>query len=132
MAGPLTGPSVAADVRAADGYASMLLFTAPTGDAKATVTLLAKGKSPKELRDVAVREGTTVAVPLKGIGKAAAVVVTPQPGSAPLYGSRVMTRAVDGGDMLTIEPLPPSRTSTLVPKVVNDLSAGLRPAEVGN
>jgi hypothetical protein len=132
MAEPLTGPSVAADVRAADGYASTLLFTAPTGDAKATLTLLAKGKAPKELRDVAVREGTTVEVSLKGIGRAAAVVVTPQPGSAPLYGSRVMTHKAEGGDMFTIEPLPPSRTSTLVPKVVNDLSAGLRPAEVGN
>ena len=132
MAEPLTGPSVAADVRAADGYASTLLFTAPTGDAKATLTLLTRGKSPKELRNVVVRAGTTVEVSLKGIGKAAAVVVTPQPGSAPLYGSRVMTRKADGGDMLTIEPLPPSRTSTLVPTVVNDLSAGLRPAEVGN
>ena len=132
MAEPLAGPSVAADVRAADGYTSMLLLTAPTGDAKALLTLLVKGKSPKQLRDVSVSKGTTVQVSLKDIGKTAAVVVTPLPGSAPLYGSRLMTRKVDGGDMLTIEPLPPSRTTTVVPKVVNDLSAGLRPAEVGN
>jgi hypothetical protein len=132
MTGRLTGPSVAADVREGGGYASRLLLTAPAGDAKATLTLLIKGRKPKTLPGVKVKEGTTVEVPLKGIGGQAAVVITPAAGSAPLYGSRLMTRVAGGGDMLTIEPLPPSRTTTLVPEVVNDLSAGLRPAEVGH
>jgi hypothetical protein len=132
MTGRLTGPSVAADVREGGGYTSKLLFTAPAGDAKATLTLLIKGRKPKDLPPVKVKKGTTVEVPLKGIGGQAAVVITPAAGSAPLYGSRLMTRVADGGDMLTIEPLPPSRTTTLVPEVVNDLSAGLRPAEVGH
>ncbi len=130
MASPIGGPSVGADVRQGGGYASSILLTAPTGAARANVMLLVEGKSPKKLRDVAVPKGRTVEVPLKGIGQQAAIVVTPAAGSAPLYGSRLMTRTVNGGDMLTIEPLPVSRTTTVIPKVVNDLSAGLRPAEV--
>ena len=129
MASPLGGPSVAADVRQGSGYASSVLLTAPTGSAKATLTLLVEGEAPKKLTEVTVAKGKTVQVPLKGIGKQAAVVITPSAGSAPLYGSRLMTRKVAGGDMLTIEPLAASRTTTLVPTVVNDLSAGLRPAE---
>jgi Family of unknown function (DUF5719) len=126
---PLGGPSVVADARNADGVTSKLVLTAPGEPAKVTVVALVDGEEPREVGDVGIKAGTSREVSLSQIKGAFAIMVTPLPGSGPVYASRVLSERSSDGDLLTIEQFQPSHTTALVPDVVNDLSAGLRPGE---
>jgi hypothetical protein len=126
---PLGGPSVVADARNADGATSKLVLTAPGETAKVSVVALVKGEEPREVRDVEIKAGSSREVSLSQIKGAFAIMITPQPGSGPVYASRVLSERSSDGDLLTIEQFQPSHTTELVPDVVNDLSAGLRPGE---
>ena len=56
-----------------------------------------------------------------------AVTVTPLPGSGPVLAARSVAEAEAAGPMLTTEPVEPGRYTVVVPRVVADLSTGLRP-----
>jgi hypothetical protein len=53
--------------------------------------------------------------------------VTPLIGSGSVMAPRSVAEAEAGGLMLTTEPVEPGRYTVVVPRVVADLSAGLRP-----
>ena len=127
---PLGGPSLVADARNADGMTSKLVLTAPPGrPAKVSIVALVKSEEPREVRDVEVKAGTSREISLSEVKGAFAIMITPLPGSGPIYASRVLSERSSDGDLLTIEQFQPSHTTALVPDVVNDLSAGLRPGE---
>jgi len=126
---PLGGPSVVADARNDGKMTTKLVFTAPDGPAKVQVVTLVKGEEPTEFREVEIGAGLSQEVSLSKIKGSFAIVITPMPGSGPVYASRVLRESHGDGDLLTIEQFLPSHTTELVPDVVNDLSAGLRPGE---
>ncbi|HEX2499000.1 MAG TPA: DUF5719 family protein [Actinomycetes bacterium] len=126
---PLGGPSVVSDARNADGATSKLVLTAPNEPAKVTVVALVEDEEPREVRDVEIKAGVSREISLGQIKGAFAIMITPLPGSGPVYASRVLSERSSDGDLLTIEQFQPSHTTALVPDVVNDLSAGLRPGE---
>lgn len=126
---PLGGSSVVADARNQDGLTSKLVLTAPDQAASVTVLTVAKGKEPSEFGVVKIKAGVSREVPLGKIKGAFALLITPLPGSGPVYASRVLSERSGAGDLLTIEQFQPSHTTALVPDVVNDMSAGLRPGE---
>jgi hypothetical protein len=55
-----------------------------------------------------------------------ALVVSPAPGSGPVLAVSQVTEAEARGPMLTSSPVQPGRYVVAVPRVVADLSAGLR------
>lgn len=127
---PLGGPSLVSDVRTVGNQRSKLVLSAPGKSAKVLVTALVKGKEPREVRTAEIPAGRTVEVSLAKVKGVYAILLTPLPGSGPVYASRVLTENFRiAGDLLTIEQFQPSHTTALVPDVVNDLSAGLRPGE---
>jgi hypothetical protein len=76
-----------------------------------------------------VPAGSQVVVDLATVSSAAdfALTVTPLPGSGPVLAARTVAEADAVGPMLTTEPVEPGRYTVVVPLVVADLSAGLRP-----
>ncbi|MCI0687788.1 MAG: DUF5719 family protein [Sporichthyaceae bacterium] len=126
---PLGGPSIVADARNDGGLTSKLVLTAPDHQASVTIVALVAGKDPKEIDQVTIAAGTSQQISLKAVKGTFAVMITPLPGSGPVYASRVLSERRGDGDLLTIEQFQPSHTTALVPDVVNDLSAGLRPGE---
>ncbi|HKE52769.1 MAG TPA: DUF5719 family protein [Actinomycetes bacterium] len=126
---PLGGPSIVADARNQDDLTSKLVLTAPDQAASVTVVTMAQGKEPTDFGVVKIKAGVSREVSLGKIKGAFAILITPLPGSGPVYASRVLSERSSEGDLLTIEQFQPSHTTALVPDVVNDLSAGLRPGE---
>lgn len=132
---PLGGPSMVTDVRLSGSgktaVVSTLVFSVPgTRDAKVSIFALFKGEEPRLIaEELAIAAGTTKEDPLKGLKGDFAIMITPLPGSGPVYASRVLAERSPDGNLLTIEQFQPSHTTALVPDVVNDLSAGLRPGE---
>ncbi|HKA68402.1 MAG TPA: DUF5719 family protein [Actinomycetes bacterium] len=126
---PLGGPSVVADARNQNGATSKLVLTAPNQAARVSVVAMVEGEQSRELEPVGIKAGVSREVSLGKVKGAFAIMITPLPGSGPVYASRVLTERSSDGDLLTIEQFQPSHTTALVPDVVNDLSAGLRPGE---
>jgi hypothetical protein len=55
-----------------------------------------------------------------------AVSVVPLRGSGPVYAVRSISETEAKGPWLTTEPVPPGRWTVAVPRVLADLSTGLR------
>ena len=126
---PLANGAVIADSRTGKGEAARVYLTAPAAEARATVSTVASGEAGGEPSsvDVVVPAGTTAALTLKPPAGAStyAVVVTPQDGSGPLYGSWAQFAAAGGGEMFTTLALVDDRATVVVPRVGHDLSAGI-------
>ena len=120
-------PGVVTDARSGTGVTSSLLLTAP--DAAATVRLAPLPPATGSTSEVRVPAGSQVVVDLKTVSTAVAfaLTVTPLPGSGPVLAARSVAEAEAAGPMLTTEPVEPGRYTVVVPRVVADLSAGLRP-----
>ncbi|MEU5995902.1 DUF5719 family protein [Spirillospora sp. NPDC047418] len=121
--GPLaaSGPGVVADNR----FDASLILTAPSGAATVqVVTMNAAGKSaPQEVR---IPAGRTVEAeltpPAKGDASYAAVI-TPKPGSAPVYASRVLAKGSGDDYLFTVLPVVPAATTLHLPDAADSQTA---------
>ena len=126
----LDGMAVVADNRAGDGKASVLQLSAPRGEAQVRISLVTSKGVTGQATTVRVPSGRTVSVKIpapQGAAGGFAVVAAPRSGSGPVYGARLLTDKVSGGEMLTVLPLVTARTWVTVPAVGESLSALLTP-----
>jgi hypothetical protein len=120
---PLTAPTVVADARGGRRGSTWLQLTAPERAASLTLTALVPNRAPTA-RVVTVPAGRTVTLETTPRGvEAYGLVVAPRPGSGPVYVARQL--AGPGPVDITISPLLAGRFSVVIPRVINDLSAGL-------
>ncbi len=125
---PLTpgAPGAVPEARTGTGISSSLLLTASGGAATVRVAPLPPATgTPQEVR---VPERSQVEIDLATVSSAPSfsVSVVPLPGSGPVYAVRSLTEAEAKGPLLTIEPVVPGRFTVEVPRVLADLSTGLR------
>lgn len=104
---PLDGRGVAAVNRADNDYKSSLVLSAVGGDLTVRVetTGPSGSNSPQTVR---IKSGTTSEVTPaapKDASSGYGIVVTGRSGSGRLYAARVLTRDVDGGELMTVDPL---------------------------
>lgn len=117
---PLTTPALLPEGRGGQWWRTRLLFTAPDGAATVVVRpLLSSGPGPERVVNIAA--GRTVSIDPETSGATRyAVLVTPQPGSGPVYAARVLR--ANASD-LTIVPLLGGRYTVVLPRVVSDLTS---------
>jgi Family of unknown function (DUF5719) len=133
---PISEQAVVAGNISGSGQAATIVLSAPAGAARVRLTEIAAsatgpgtkgsraaGSSPSMSQVVSVRARHTLAVPVtapRGVkaGSAFAVVITPLPGSGPLYAARVETQGqsavvsiIPAISALTTINLPPVRES---------------------
>lgn len=119
-------PGVVADARTGAGIISSLLLTAPGADA--TVQLAALTPATGTPVEVVLQAGQQVSVDLATVSTATefALTVTPKAGSGPVLAVRQLDEVEERGPMLTSSPVEAGRYVVEVPRVVADLSTGLR------
>jgi len=119
-------PGVVAQVRQDKGVTSALLLTAPAGDATVELRALPPVSAPGS--QVRVPGGSLLAVELPKVGDVEyyALSITPLGGSGPVLAVRQVDEAEARGPFLTSSPVAPGRYAVQTPRVVADLSAGLR------
>ncbi len=122
-----TTPGVVAEARQGDGVTSSLLLAAPGKDA--TLRLAPVSPATGTPAEVEVPGGSQVVVDLGTVSTAAtfSLTVTPLAGSGPVLAARAVSEAEDRGPLLTIDLVEPGRYAVTVPRVLADLSTGLRP-----
>ena len=122
---PLDGRGVAAANRADHGYDASVTLTALGGPVTVRVTP-AGPAAPGRPKDVRVAAGhTTVVTPDAPTGESPAygIVVTRRSGAGRLYAARTLTRKVDGGDLMTVDPLSPAPSTVPVLPATGTLDA---------
>jgi hypothetical protein len=131
-ADPVTDQGVVAGNPASRGLTIGLLLTAPGSAATASVSVVASDgtvTSPAALQDVAIAAGHTlaVAVPRPSGRESFAIVLTPRPGSGPLYAARVVTSGTGGlsGAVTSLLPVQSALTEITLPPVQNAYTAVL-------
>lgn len=114
-------PGVVADNR----FDSSLILTAPFGAATVqVVTMSAAGKSAPQ--DVTVQAGRTAETELKAPGEddaSYAAVITPKPGSAPVYASRTLAKGKGDDYMFTVLPIVPAPMTIHLPDTADSQTA---------
>ena len=118
-------PGVVAQARTGETVISTLLLSAPDGPATVEVAPLGSAGTALEVQ---VPAGRQVSIDLATVSSAAvfAISVTPSPGSGPVLAVRLVEEAEARGPMVTSSPVEPGRYAVPVPRVVADLSTGLR------
>lgn len=121
-----TNPGVVPEVRQSEAVTSTLLLTAPGPEVTVTLTPLPPAAGPG--RRLTVAAGSQLPVDMSSVGTAAtfALLVTPAAGSGPLLAVRQVDEADQRGPFITSSPVQPGRYRVAVPRVVADLSTGLR------
>ncbi|MQA03659.1 MAG: hypothetical protein GEV07_13375 [Streptosporangiales bacterium] len=116
---------IAAMVPAGNLNAAMAL-TAPTRDAEVEVRTLTDD-GPSDPKRVRIGAGKTEAVKLRAPKGAEnyGVLVSPQEGSGPVYGARLLTASPDEGPLLTSLALRPGVREVTLPPVVPEIGAGV-------
>jgi hypothetical protein len=123
--GPIDLGSVVADNRAAKKQSARLVLSTLEKPAKVRVQVVPmRGNAPKPT-EVALSALRTTQVKLPASREPYSVVVTPLPGSGPVYGGRVMDERTGGGLLVTIQPLALGRTWALVPHLLGSASTVL-------
>jgi hypothetical protein len=131
---PVAGQGVVSGNPVEKGVTVGLLLTAPSAAARATVSVVSANgtvTTPAGDSDIAVAAGHTVAVPVARPATAGrqpfAVVVTPQPGSGPLYAARVVTTGTGGlaAPVLSLLPVQSALTSIQLPPARSTYTAVL-------
>jgi len=117
---PITQQAVIAGNTTSDGLSATVVLTAPERAGRVKVTEVAQG-SPADSEIVTVPAGRTVDVAAVAPKRGApfSIVLTPQPGSGPVYGARVESEGAQGNAVsiipavsaLTTISLPPVRDS---------------------
>lgn len=103
----LDGRGVAAVNRADKGYDASVVLSAIGGDVTARVGTTGP-RGADSGKTVRIKSGHTAEVDPdapKGGSSGYGIVVTTQSGTGRLYAARVLTRKVDGGKQMTVEPL---------------------------
>ncbi len=125
---PLTPstPGAVPEVRTGSGIASTLLLA--TSGAAATVRVAPLPPATGTPQEVTVPARSQVVLDLATVSTASgfSVSVVPLRGSGPVYAVRSVNEAEAKGPLLTTEPVPPGRWAVRVPRVLADLSTGLR------
>lgn len=123
---PLTGPALVPDNRVRGPLHSVLVLTAPGAAASLSLTALGAGSGPTAPVRVQVPAGRTVALPLPALVPSGdfALVVTPAPGSGPVYGSRELSERWSIGTWLSQLSLERTEAMVTVPTVTEDAGAG--------
>jgi hypothetical protein len=124
-AGPVQEQGVAADNPAKGAGTVQLVLSAPGASAavrvtEATSSTAAAGQAGQTVQ---VKAGSTVVVPVKppsgGTASPFTIIVTPLPGSGPVYAARLVST---GGVVRSILPIPSSLTSVRLVPVTSSLS----------
>jgi hypothetical protein len=116
--------SVLPDNRATKSFTSTVYLSAPGAAGQVDVTTVGSG-APRT-QTVNVGSGTTVGVPLTSPGgDVFAVVVTPKPGSGPVFGARLLALKATDGPLFTVQPLAAARESVVVPHIDNEQSTAV-------
>jgi hypothetical protein len=109
------------------GRVSTLVLSAPHATARVSVAQIPSAGSAGRTQTVQVTSGKSVVVALKAVpgaprGTPFAVVISPLPGSGPVYAGRVISASGAGGTLqamlpvasaLTTVPLPPVRSAAI-------------------
>lgn len=101
---------------------STILLTAPAKDAVVRLTAITAQGVAANPQDVRVAAGRTLEVrpaAPAGAGEGFSVMVSPQPGSGPVYAARVLT--VDKG--ITVLPIFPAAGQVIVPPVTDSMTS---------
>jgi hypothetical protein len=131
---PVTEQGVIAGNPASRGVTVGMLLTAPSAAARVRISVISANgtaTTPAGDESVTVTPGHTLAVPVSRPGDADgrpfAIVVTPQPGSGPLYAARVVTSGTGGlsAPLSSLLPVPSAMTSITLPPVKNSYYAVL-------
>jgi len=131
---PVTEQGVVAANPAAKGVTVGLLLTAPSAAARATISVISADgtvTTPAGDQNVAVTAGHTLAVtvprPADGGRQPFAIVVTPQPGTGPLYAVRVVTSGTGGlsAPLSSLLPVSSAMTSITLPPTQDNYTAVL-------
>jgi len=121
--GPVTEQGVAADNVAGPNAGASLVLSAPAAGVQVRLTELTSGRPPRT-RDVTIEAKHSTVVPLgkppgRPPGTPYALVITPLPGSGPLYAGRAI---LSNGSVQAILAVPAALTTIHLPTVDETLS----------
>ncbi len=126
---PLEEQGVIADNVTGPGRVSALVLSAPHTTARLSVAQISSAGSARRTQTVQVSSGKSVLVTLQAVpgappGTPFAVVISPLPGSGPVYAGRVISASGAGGALQAMLPVTSSLTTIPLPPVRNaDLTA---------
>ncbi|MDF5751160.1 DUF5719 family protein [Spongiactinospora sp. TRM90649] len=122
---PIDLGSSVADNRSGKGRTTRLILTAPDRAARVRVQVVpSKGTAPAPV-DADVPAARTRQVKLPKIEGSYGLVITPLPGSGPVYGGRVLEERTEDGPLLSVQPLALGRAWTLVPPMTDSAATVL-------
>ena len=129
-AAALSGPTLVTEARNTPSMDCALLFHAPDGPARVTITtLLSRGeKGPPVRKTLELEQGELVVFRYRSLPQDTlqSVVITPAPDLAPVYASRLVFEYGGRGPLFTTQSLVTQPTAGFdVPTVVNDPTAAL-------
>ncbi len=115
---------VVADNVTGPGRVSDLVLSAPHTSARVSVSQISSAGSARRTQTVQVPPGKTAVVALGALpgiprGTPFAVVITPLPGSGPVYAGRVISASGTGGTLQALLPVASSLTTVQLPPVRN-------------
>ncbi len=115
---------VVADNVTGPGRVSALVLSAPHATARVSVAQISSAGSARRTQSVQVPAGKSVVVALQAVpgaprGTPFAVVVSPLPGSGPVYAGRVISASGAGGTLQAMLPVASSLSTVLLPPVRN-------------
>ena len=119
-------PGVVAQARTGETVTSSLLLTAPGDAATVELTPLAPAGGPAVEVDIPAGRHVVVDLATVSTAEAYALAVSPLPGSGPVLAVRQVEELEARGPMITSTPVTPGRYAVPVPRVVADVSTGLR------
>jgi hypothetical protein len=131
---PIAEQGVVAGNPAARGITVGLLLTAPSAATRASISVISADGSvmtPAGDQSVSVAAGHTRAVavprPSAGTRQPFAIVITPQPGSGPLYAVRVVTSGTGGlsAPLSSLLPVASAQTTITLPPAQDSYTAVL-------
>jgi hypothetical protein len=122
---------VIADNVTGPGRVSTLILSAPHAAARVSVAQISSAGSARRTQTVQVSPGKSVVVALKAVpgaprGTPFAVVISPLPGSGPVYAGRVISASGAGGALQAMLPVASSLSTVLLPPVRNAAIAAVR------
>jgi hypothetical protein len=115
---------VVPEVRQGVNVSSRLLLTAPGDDV--TVEVAPLPPATGTATEVLVPGGSQVTVELAAVSSAETFAVSVTPTGGPVYAVRQIDEVEQRGPLVTSSPVRPGRYVVPVPRVVADLSTGLR------
>lgn len=122
---------VVADNATGRGKASALILSAPHAAARVSVAQISSAGSARSTQTIQVSSGKSVVVALKAVpgaprGTPFAVVISPLPGSGPVYAGRVISASGAGGALQAMLPVASSLVTVPLPPV-RDAAIGAAP-----